>query len=340
MPDTVWRGLQKTYRPTESLEQLNRHLLRDRKDVVEKLRSGYFDAVLLVDREASLCGGRTRAAVLSKLLGLGKAQSLPLSIDELNQLAPVAVVDFDDWLTLVPAGQELLRCCSLYYKRELPFNRFFLYYPNRPSPWRTMREQVVPLCGKTRRLPLGIEDEKYQDLQKLRQDKQDIDVFCCGQPTSTLRARAVEELKKLASSTKWKIVLATSMPFNEFCDHIARSKITVSVSGGGWDCFRHYEAAALGSLPFIDRPTIDTCWLDIADGAFFFDSTFHNFQERLEFFLTYPERRSTALAAITRHVEQDMLHSKIVERIIAELLQEQHNRHRNNVPETATDHPG
>ncbi len=338
VPDTAWRGLQKTYRPAESLEQLNRHLLCDRNEVTEKLRSGWFDAVLLVDREASLCGGKKKSAFWVKLIG--RAQRLPFSMNELNQLAPVAVVDFDDWLALSPAGQELLRGCSLYFKRELPFNRFFLYYPDRPSPWRKMREQVLPFCGKTRRLSLGIEDQKYQDLQKLRCARQDIDVFCCGQPTSTLRIRAAEELKKLASTANWKIVVADSMPFKEFCEHIARSKITVSVSGGGWDCFRHYEAAALGSLPLMDQPTVDTCWLDIADGTFFFDSTFRNFQERLEFFLTCPERRSAALAAITRHVEQDMLHSKIVERIVAELLHEKNNRHRNHALETAADHPG
>ncbi|MGR0480680.1 MAG: glycosyltransferase family protein [Candidatus Electronema sp. V4] len=338
VPDIAWRGLQKTYRPAESLEQLNRHLLRDKNEVTEKLKSGWFDAVLLVDREASLCGGKRKSAFLPKLLG--GAQRLFFSIDELNRLAPVAVVDFDDWLALAPAGQELLRGCSFYFKRELHFNRFFLYYPDRPSPWRKMREQILPLCGKARRLPLGIEDQKYQELQKLRRDGQDIDVFCCGQPTSTLRIRAAEELKKLASTTNWKIVVVDSMPFKEFCQHIARSKITVSVSGGGWDCFRHYEAAALGSLPLMDRPTIDTCWLDIAAGTFFFDSTFRNFQERIEFFLTCPERRSAALAAITQHVEQEMLHSKIVERIVAELLYEKNNHHRNNAPETAADHPG
>lgn len=247
---------------------------------------------------------------------------MPLSLAELNRLLPVAVVDFDDWISISVGGQHLLHDCSLYYKRELPFNRFFLYYPHRPSPWRTMREQLLPHCAKVRRLPLGIEEQKYQDLKNLRRDEQDIDVFCCGQPTSTLRIRAAEELKKLVYATNWKIVLADSMPFNEFCDHIARSKITVSLSGGGWDCFRHYEAAALGSIPLIDRPTIDTLWQDITDGVFFFESTFGNFKERLEYFLTNREHRKSSLAAIQTCIEQAMLHSKIVERIIAELLQE------------------
>ena len=112
------------------------------------------------------------------------------------------------------------------------------------------------------------------------------------------------------------------MPFMEFCEHIARSKITVSVSGGGWDCFRHYEAAALGSLPLIDRPTIDTLWQDIADGVCFFESTFGNFKEKMEYFLANREHRKNSLTAIQTCIEQEMLHSKIVEQIIAELLQE------------------
>ncbi len=324
IPDAAWNGIQKTYSQTASLQYLNTNLITDKKELLRKINTRWFDAVLLVDRDGLFFEKKTQRRFHSRLkrLVISKRHHLPLSLAEFNRLLPVAVVDFDDWISLSVSGQHLLHDCSLYCKRELPFNRFFLYYPHRPSPWRTVREQLLPHCAKLRRLPLGIEDQKYQDLKELRQDEQDIDVFFCGQPTSTLRIRAAEELKRLSNSTNWKIVLADSMPFMEFCEHIARSKITVSVSGGGWDCFRHYEAAALGSLPLIDRPTIDTLWQDIADGVCFFESTFGNFKEKMEYFLANREHRKNSLTAIQTCIEQEMLHSKIVEQIIAELLQE------------------
>jgi hypothetical protein len=353
IPDRRMRDLYKLHNPSIWKDYLAQNIISSKRELTDKIKKDFFDLVILSDYNFSFCSS-TENNKLKKNIFIDYYNNIHqtvknkinylfgVSCDNLNifDKIPVAVVDFDDWICIPPSGQYYLQNCTLYYKRELPFNRFFLYYPDRPSPWRKMREQILPLCGKTRRLPLGIEDHKYKDLQKLRQKRQDIDVFFCGQPTSTLRIQAAKELKKLARTTNWKIVMADSMSFKEFCEHIARSKITVSVSGGGWDCFRHYEATALGSLPLMDRPTVDTCWFDIADGSFFFDSTFGNFKERLEFFLTCPERRSAALAAITQHVEQEMLHSKIVERIVTELLHEKNNHYRNHAPETAADHPG
>ncbi len=347
--------LNKLYNPVIAKEYLEQNIISSTSELRTQLETGYFDLIILLAHDTPLFSFQ-KTSWMKKLrnlvaffkknkdaessTGLNCFSGITDSIAKIAYRVPIVIIDFDDWICLSLSSQHILQYCTFYYKRELPFNRFFLYYQHRPAHWRKMREQLLPHCAKMRRMPLGIEDQKYQDLKKLRKDEQDIDVFFCSQPTSTLRIRAIEKLSNLADTTNWKIVLADSMPFKEFCDHIARSKITVSVSGGGWDCFRHYEAAALGSLPLMDQPTVDTCWRDIADGTFFFDSTFRNFQERLEFFLTCPERRSAALAAITRHVEQDMLHSKIVERIVAELLHKKNNRHRNHALETAADHPG
>ena len=194
IPYAAWNGIQKTYSQRVTIQHLNTNLIADKKELLQKINTGWFDAVLLVDRDGSFFEKKTLRRFHSRLKRLVVSKRhhlhLPLSLAELNRLLPVAVVDFDDWISLSVSGQHLLHDCSLYCKRELPFNRFFLYYPHRPSPWRTMREQLLPLCAKVRRLPLGIEDQKYQDMKELRRDEQDIDVFFCGQPTSTLRIRA------------------------------------------------------------------------------------------------------------------------------------------------------
>ena len=42
-----------------------------------------------------------------------------------------------------------------------------------------------------------------------------------------------------------------------FYRRAARAWLTWSPEGLGWDCFRHYEAAAGGSVPLINQPSIE-----------------------------------------------------------------------------------
>ena len=175
---------------------------------------------------------------------------------------------------------------------------------------------MAPLCAKVRNIPLGIEDRKYYELKSMRRPEQDIDIFYCGQPTSTLRLTAVEKLKELSVTTDWNIFIADSLPFNEYCDKISRSKVTVSISGGGWDCFRHYEAVALGSVPLMDRPTVDTFWWQNMPEYLFFDNRFKEFKCRLERMILDLSLRTNCLAQLEETVESCMLHSTIVKYMV------------------------
>jgi glycosyltransferase involved in cell wall biosynthesis len=49
----------------------------------------------------------------------------------------------------------------------------------------------------------------------------------------------------------------TPLPRAEFYERCARAWLVWSPEGLGWDCFRHYEAAAAGSVPLINQPTIE-----------------------------------------------------------------------------------
>ena len=42
----------------------------------------------------------------------------------------------------------------------------------------------------------------------------------------------------------------------EFYQRCASARLVWSPEGYGWDCFRHYEAAACGSVPLINYPSI------------------------------------------------------------------------------------
>ena len=52
------------------------------------------------------------------------------------------------------------------------------------------------------------------------------------------------------------IVLDRKIERKEFLQMCAKSYLVWSPEGGGWDCYRHYEAAYAGSVPIINYPTI------------------------------------------------------------------------------------
>ena len=47
------------------------------------------------------------------------------------------------------------------------------------------------------------------------------------------------------------------LPPAEFYARCAAAWLVWSPEGLGWDCFRHYEAPACGSVPLINQPSID-----------------------------------------------------------------------------------
>jgi hypothetical protein len=331
LPSSSLEKLNKLYDPEEAQEHLEQNVIQTRKELQKKIEQNFFDLILLVDYDASLFRfsqmswfkkTRNLLGLIPFLFKKNSAKRLnclrgvPFSLSTMNKKTPLAVIDLDDWICLPVLGQNLLQECSFYYKRELPLNRFFLYYQQRPAPWRLWRNKLAPVCKKVKNIPLGIEDKKYFSLKKLRTDNQDIDIFYCGTATSTIRIAVVEYLQKISQLTNWNIIVADALPFIEYCKTVARSKITLSISGGGWDCFRHYEAIALGSLPVMDQPTVDTFWWNKAPKDVFFSGTFEDFYLKLDQLLKESVVRNTYFKQIEDLIESYMLHSKIVQYIV------------------------
>jgi hypothetical protein len=340
IPENRLDKLSKIYASAEARKNLQRNVIYARKELKIKIEQNFFNLVLLLDYDASLfrytqmswfekirnIAGQGRFIFRKKLSDIFKElhyiQGVPFTSSTLSGKIPLAAVDLDDWICLPPSGQKLLQVCSSYYKREIPYNRFFLYYQHRPAPWRLWRENLAPICAKVHNIPLGIEDEKYSALKKLRKNKQDIDIFYCGQSTSTIRITILEHLKELFATTSWNIVIEDNLSFSEYCDAVAKSKITLSPSGGGWDCFRHYEAVALGSVPLMDAPVVDAFWWNQAPEELFFSSTFKNFHLKINQLLSDASLRNNCFMQLERLVESHMLHSKIVKYIVNSSLNE------------------
>jgi hypothetical protein len=237
-------------------------------------------------------------------------------------MVPVISIDWTDSPFLTTNNQAILQESTLYFKRELPYDRLLLYYYDRPTPWSVRRKELLPVLENVRNIPLGIEDTKYTDLKMRRRvAEKDIDIFFAGTITNTQRHKGLEILSDFALRTSWNVIIKESLPFDEYCEMIARSKITISIAGGGWDCFRHYEAVALGSLPVMNRPTIDAVWWHPMPEEIFFENNFANFTTRLEQLLADDRLRQTCFETLETRVEGHMLHSKIIEYIIKTSLE-------------------
>ena len=182
--------------------------------------------------------------------------------------------------------------------------------------------ETLALVNKVCGIPLGILDDKFEQLRRLRTQPQDIDLFFGSRISNTMRATALRLLQEHAASRGWNVVASTeSRAFDEYCQLIARSKLTISVEGDGWDCFRHYEAAALGSLPVINMPTTDAVWWHRMPAAIFFKNDFSDFLTQIDTLLTHPEIRAASLSRVETAIENSMRWSKIIDFIVAKTLE-------------------
>jgi hypothetical protein len=142
-----------------------------------------------------------------------------------------------------------------------------------------------------------------------------------GAITNTLRQEALERIKALAVHNDWNIVIEDHVPFETYCDLVSRSKVTLSIAGSRWECFRHYEAVALGSLPLMNVPTIDAHWWKDAPRDLFFQNHFDDFERRIEALLNDGELRQHCRNYLENMVENKLLLSRVVDFIFAISLQ-------------------
>ncbi len=311
----------------EDWDILQHNVLPDTQTLRESLTQGRYDAIVLFDKRGAMFYSprQSRFQQIKRMLRSGWSKRppsyrFPLPLSELRQYAPMAAIDLRDPIYLEPGDIDILKHVTCYFKREVPYNRFLLYHPFRRKSAQT--PETLALVDKVCGIPLGILDDKFEQLRRLRTQPQDIDVFFGSRISNTMRATAFRLLQEYASNSGWNVVASTdSRSFEEYCQLIARSKLTISVEGDGWDCFRHYEAAALGSLPVINTPTTDAVWWHRMPDDIFFKNDFSDFLSQIDVLLTHPEIRTQCLARVETAIENSMVWSKIIDFMVAKTLE-------------------
>lgn len=209
----------------------------------------------------------------SRLLSAFGTQLLRMPVS-----APIAVIDTEDYPAINRDRFFLLTRCRLYFKRELPPDRWRLFmgtaHPSLPS--RRFRSQFRHRddIGKVRPLPLGLPLDS-RGLLPMTAPEKTADIFFAGdaEHSSTVRSAGMRELLALRERGIVVDIPQSRLTPPEFYRRTAQAWLVWSPEGLGWDCFRHYEAPACGSVPVISMPTVERYRPLVAgEHAFYYDT--------------------------------------------------------------------
>lgn len=181
-------------------------------------------------------------------------------ISKKTRQAPLIVVDFEDEATIHPSDLPLLRACRLYFKRELPADRWRLLIGALASGENHIAvrasQRYRALISKLYPLSLGLPLVETRHSIPVHEIQKTTDLFFAGsfEARSWVRTTGMAELQALRADGVSVEIITESLDPAAFYRHCAQAYITWSPEGFGWDCWRHYEAAACRSVPLINYP--------------------------------------------------------------------------------------
>jgi hypothetical protein len=176
--------------------------------------------------------------------------------------APIVVLDHEDLPVINRNNLFLLDRCRLYFKRELPVDRWRIFlktaHPNLPSAKFRHKRRNLGRIAKLRPLSIGLPLGPKPPAVEADPEKR-ADIFFAGrvEGSSSLRGQGLAELAVLRAQGVTVDIPDGPLPRDAFYQRCAAAWLVWSPEGYGWDCFRHYEALACGSVPMINVPSIE-----------------------------------------------------------------------------------
>ena len=171
---------------------------------------------------------------------------------------PVVIWDDADLPLINRNNFFLLDRCALYFKRELPPDRWRLFMKTGHAhlPTARFRRSARYLARIDKLRPISMGAPQRIDVPPVEKST---DIFFAGmvEGSSSVRKRGLPELLALRQRGFAVDIPEQRLPRSEFYRRCAQAYMTWSPEGHGWDCFRHYEAALCGSVPLINQPTIE-----------------------------------------------------------------------------------
>jgi hypothetical protein len=252
--------------------------LRAALDVWREIRKGNVDLIVAWVSPYPPWNFRQFKAVLSRpfhplnsLIRIFGVQALRL----LRTSTPIIVIDNEDPRTIAAHNVFLLDKAKLFFKRELPVDRWqaFQHTVHAGMPGARFRAKPKNRARIAKLRPITIGVNAAASAQMPFPDKStDLFVAITLEGGTTVRNQGMEQLLRLARGGVRIDIAERRLGHAEYVERMARAWLTWSPEGLGWDCFRHYEAPLAYSVPVINRPTI-VRYAPLIDGvhAFYYD---------------------------------------------------------------------
>lgn len=175
---------------------------------------------------------------------------------------PLVVVDRQDVPRLTETEAGWLDRCRFWFMRELSPNRMNLFLNMNRRCGDVVNVGRQPRLNrnfhKLEAFGLGFDSAEMRDLPKVAPEEKIYDLFYSGaNHTSTVRQRGLEEVRALQARGFRVFLPESRLARDEFFQACARSWLVWSPEGQGWDCYRHYEALMVNSVPLINLPTVE-----------------------------------------------------------------------------------
>jgi glycosyltransferase involved in cell wall biosynthesis len=153
----------------------------------------------------------------------------------------------------------LLNKAKYFFKRELPIDRWQVFqhtaHAGMPGPRFRSQARQRKWVEKLRPISLGVRYDEPPSADFTFPEKT-TDVFAAMMLQGTVRSEGIEQLRALAAQGIVVDIPERRLSQEEFYERMSRAWLTWSPEGLGWECFRHYEAPLMGSVPVINTPTV------------------------------------------------------------------------------------
>jgi hypothetical protein len=245
------------------------------------LQDPSFDAIFVVyqSSDSAAAGALIRLIANRRVVrrGVPAVRILGNRMLRFGSIAPIVVFDPADVPFVPRHAMWLWRRAAAVFKRELPLDRWHLFmrtaHRDLPTPRFRRLARYRTLLDKARPMSLGLSAATERAMPAEVPPKT-VDLFFAGgvDANSWLRETGRRELAGLGDRGGAIDIAEERLSQTDFFRRCGRARLVWSPAGLGHDTFRHYEAAACGSVPLISRPTIEQ-YAPFREGetAFFYD---------------------------------------------------------------------
>jgi hypothetical protein len=239
-------------------------------EVNRRIRARQFDLAVVTDRKH--CFWRPGGGLVSGAVRWGKAflreprrLAHGLVPRELSRAGiPWALLERNDQCLIREGNHSLFQGATRVFVRELLQNRYEIFKAYREGAdhlrlWPSCLPggPRVPMdLGKI--LPISLGLRPGPDFGPVPSAEKIHDLVWAGSTAfRSPRMAAVDEMQESSRKLGWRFLDQEFSSREEYWRACSRAWLCLSPSGNGWDCFRHYEILAAGSVPLMNTPWIE-----------------------------------------------------------------------------------